>query len=58
MALYLGSNKRNIYIGSVLYCTNFYSAIVSPIGGVVLLSTDNYILQDKNGLYLTVKEGE
>ena len=55
MALYLGSNKKNISIGSLMYNINFYSAIVEMINGIVLLSSDNYTLKDKNGLYITAK---
>lgn len=58
MALFLGSKKQNLSVGSVLCSSNFYSTIVSMINGVVLLSYDNYILKDKNGLYLTAKESE
>lgn len=58
MALYLGSNKQKISAGSSLCYSNFYSTIVSMITGVTLLSYDNYILKDKNGLYLTAKESE
>lgn len=58
MALYLGSKKQNVRIGSVLYSSHFYSTIVSMINGITLLTSDNYILKDTNGLYLTAKEGE
>ena len=58
MAFYIGSNKYKINVGSSLCYSNFYSTIVSMITGVALLSYDNYILKDKNGLYLTAKESE
>lgn len=58
MAIYLGSRKQNINIGSSSCHMNFYSTIVSMINGVKLLSSNNYILKDKNGLYLTAKESE
>lgn len=57
MALYLGSDKVKIYLDDVLYRLNLYST--TPIVDVIrLLSSDNYILRDKNGLYLIPKESE
>ena len=55
MALYLGtSEKLKINLDSVVYYLNLFSE--APItNGVRLLSSDNYILKDSNGLYLTVK---
>lgn len=55
MALYLGSNKVKINIDGIVYNLNLYSenAITN---GVKLLSSDGYILQDKNGVYITAKE--
>lgn len=58
MALYLGSSdKLKINLDNAVYCLNIFSTI--PIlNGIKLLSSDNYILKDSNGLYLTLKEGE
>ena len=57
MALYLGSDKVKINLDNVLYCLNLYST--TPItNGVRLLSLDNYLLKDSNGLYLTAKESD
>ncbi len=57
MALYLGENKVKINLDGVVYCLNLFSEI--PItNGIRLLSSDNYILQDSNGIYLTAKESE
>lgn len=57
MALYLGNDKVKINLDSIVYNLNLYSA--TPItNGVILLSSDNYILKDSNGLYLTTKESE
>ena len=58
MGLYLGdSRKLKLILNGVTYCLNIFSE--TPIlDGVRLLSSDNYILKDKNGLYLTVKESE
>lgn len=58
MALYLGNNgKVKINIKNSTVRLNIFSTI--PItNGIKLLSSDNYILKDSNGLYLTVKEAE
>lgn len=53
MALYLGSDKRKIILDSVVYRFNLFTE--APItNSIRLLSSDNYILKDSNGLYLTV----
>jgi hypothetical protein len=55
MALYLGEDKVKINLNGVAYCLNLFST--APIAnGVLLLSSDDYILQDFNGIYLTSKE--
>ena len=53
MALYLGKEqKRRLRIGST-----FMRILDNTLlEGVILKSSDNYILKDSNGLYLTVKE--
>ena len=58
MALYLGnSEKVKIYINNILYSMKLFSE--TPIfEGAKLLSSENYILKDSNGIYLTVKEDE
>ena len=58
MALYLGnSEKLKINLDNVEYLLNWFSG--TPItNGVRLLSSENYILKDSNGLYLTTKEDE
>ena len=58
MALYLGSQKVNVKLGSSARILELYSSI--PITtGVILLSSDGYILRDSNGLYVTsLKESE
>jgi hemin uptake protein HemP len=57
MALYLGENKVKINLDGVVYYLNLFSE--TPItNGIRLLSSDNYILTDSNGVYLTVKESE
>ena len=58
MALHLGgSEKLKISLSDVVCRLNLFSEV--PItNNTRLLSCDNYILQDSNGLYLTVKEDE
>ena len=56
MALYLGSSEKlKINLGNTVYVLNLFSEI-PIINGIRLLSLDNYILKDSNGLYLTSKE--
>lgn len=55
MALYLGSEKKQLNLNGLAYCLNLFSA--TPIvNGVQLLSSDNYVLKDSNGLYITANE--
>lgn len=57
MALYLGGNKIKINLNGIVYSLNLFSS--NPIlNGVLLLSSEGYILRDSNGLYLTTKESE
>ena len=58
MALYLGnSDKLKINLGGVVYCLNLFCE--TPItNDIKLLSSDNYVLKDFNGLYLTIKESK
>lgn len=52
MALYLGSSEKlKIYLDGVAYRLNL-PTIISNTNGIRLLSSDNYILTDSNGLYL------
>ena len=58
MALYLGnSNKLKVYLNGVAYHFNLFTTNIT-INGIQLLSLDDYILRDSNGLYLTIKDGE
>ena len=57
MALYLGDSKVKINLNGIVYSLNLFSS--NPIlNGVVLLSSENYILKDSNGVFLTTKESE
>jgi hypothetical protein len=58
MALYLGdSEKLKVYLDGVEYTFNIFSTTLI-LNGVLLLSSEGYILKDSNGLYLTAKESE
>ena len=57
MGLYLGSEKLKISLGSLASCLNLYTTTII-VNGIALLSSENYTLKDKNGLYLTAKESE
>ena len=54
MALYLGCDKVKINLDGIVRHLNLYT-VVSTIVDNVLLSSDNYILKDTNGLYLIPK---
>lgn len=58
MAIYLGSSEKlNITLDGIAYNLNLFST--APItNGVRLLTAENYIIKDSNGLYVTVQEGE
>jgi hypothetical protein len=58
MALYLGNNKKL----KVRVNNSIYKLIVPVSSQIVdkvrLLSFDNYVLKDSNGVYLTAKEAK
>lgn len=55
MAIYLGETKYKLIVGGDICDMQIYSPI--PItNGIRLLSSDDYILKDINGLYLTTKK--
>ena len=58
MALYLGSSgKRELILDGHTYCLNLLSS--APIlNGIILLSSDAFVLKDSKGTYLTAKESE
>ena len=58
MALYIGkSDKQKVILDGVVYRFNLFTE--TPITNFIrLLSSDNCILKDLNGLYLTVEEDE
>jgi hypothetical protein len=55
MALYLGDNKIKININGIKYYLNLFSSNLI-LNGVALLSSDNYILQDSEGIYLVADD--
>lgn len=57
MAIYLGSEKQKLILDGVVCHINIYSE-TPIINGISLLSADNYLLIDSNGLYITAKEDE
>lgn len=57
MALYLGKEKLKVNLNGVVYSLSLFSE--NPIlNGIMLLSSEGYILRDSNSLYLTTKESE
>lgn len=56
MRVYLGdSGKLYVHLGKERYVLNLYTSQIF-IEGIYLMSSEPYILRDKNGNYLTVKE--
>ena len=57
MALHLGGDKLKINAnGSV--CSLIVYTAEQILNGIKLLSSENYVLKDSSGLYLTAKESE
>lgn len=54
MTLYFGGKKSSLSYGNASICV-LGNAIPN---GVILQSSDNYILRDINGRYLTAKESD
>ena len=55
MAIYVGGQKWKLIVGGNVFSLNIPSS--TPItNGVRLLSSDDFILKDINGLYLTAVE--
>lgn len=57
MALYLGGDKVKANLNEVVYCLNLFTATLI-LNGIKLLSSEDYILKDSSGVYLTAKESE
>ena len=57
MALYLGNDKIKINLDGVVYCLNLVASTFNK-NYIALLSSDNFILRDSNGLYLLPVDAE
>ena len=57
MALYLGSTRVQITLDNVVYNVNSYSEKYIT-NSILLLSADDYTLQDLDGIYIVAEEGE
>ena len=55
MAVFLGNKKVQVVIDGAKCDIEFYSENLIT-DGVLLLSADDYILQDVNGAYITAEE--
>lgn len=55
MSLFLGTEKVNVVINGKIF--KVHIPTVQPgVGSIRLMSFDDYLLQDADGLYITVKE--
>lgn len=61
MGLHIG-NSENLCINSLIGSSSSICRLIIPsssvVGGMMLLSYDNYILTDSDGVYLTAKGGK
>jgi hypothetical protein len=57
MPLYLGTEQVKINLDDIIYHLNLFTNVIM-INNPKLLSSDNFVLQDSNGLYITVKEDD
>lgn len=55
MALYLGGHKLKVNFNNMVHKLNVYS-VITILNGIQLKSSDDYILKDTNGVYLTAKK--
>ena len=58
MGLYIGSQLQKLVLNNKEVFLELYTPNFIITNGIRLLSNDNFILKDNNGLYLTIKEGE
>ena len=52
MALYIGSSKKKLSLGKTIQSLKIYTI------GSKIVSSDNYVLKDKNDVFITAKDGE
>lgn len=58
MGLYIGSQPQKLVINNQEIFLELYTPNAIITNGIRLKSSDDYILKDENGYYLTIKEGE
>lgn len=58
MGLYLGSSQKKMRLSNMILRLDHYTSTTSPFKGVLLKSSDDYILKDLNESYLTAKDGD
>ena len=58
MALYLGNSGKQKINANNTICRLIILSPSPVLNNIMLLSFDNYILKDSNGVYLTAKEEE
>lgn len=58
MGLYLGSSEKLKIITPGGTCNLIIYSPTPITNGIMLLSSDNYILKDSDGVYLIAKESE
>ena len=58
MGLYLGASESlKVFFENIAHKLDVYTE-VPVLNGTMLLSSDGFVLRDKNGVYLTAKEDE
>lgn len=57
MNIYVGSYKKSLKLGDSSFMVNSpSSALVPTFNGIVLKTSEGYVLLDSNSVYLTAKE--
>ena len=57
MVVHIGGKKYKAYVDGAA-CAFMTKDTISDITGIMLLSSEGYVLKDVNGLTLTAKEAE
>ena len=58
MGIYIGKSKQILIVGNVTQNMKVLKQEEIVVTNNRLMSSDNYILMDRNDLYLTTKDGE
>ena len=58
MGIYIGKSKQTLIVGNVTQNMKVLKQEEIVVANNRLMSSDNYILMDRNDLYLTTKDGE